>query len=105
MEKIYLYTFIDNDYIDSVYHIITNKQCDDLIKDIERYYYHFENYETIEELINYLRKNNANIELTNYISKQEEIIDLVDSGICNFTYAILDYLDILICFEEKVFKY
>lgn len=105
MDKIYLYTFIDNDQIDSFYNLITNKNCDKLIEDIEYYYYDFEDFENIEDLVQYLKENDASTQIINYISKQTEIIDLTIGGISLFTIDILEYYNLLVEFESKIFKY
>lgn len=104
-EEIYLYTFVDNDSIDSMYHLLTKRNCTNLIESIERFYYEFEYYETIDELVEYLKEQNADNELIDYIMQFEEIEYLTDSGICDLTYNILDELDILLSFEEKRFNY
>lgn len=99
---VYLYTFIDNDNTDT-YHIITNKNCDYLLEDIEKFYYDFEDFDTKEELIEYLTQHKADKRLIEYITK----IDTIDTnaGIVTFTYDILADLDALVSFEEKNFYY
>ena len=105
MKKVYLYTFVDNDNIDSLYHLITNINCDELIESIEKFYYDFENFETIDELVEYLRENNADEEFVGIIAQQQEIEDLTRNGIATFTNNVLDDLGILLNFEEKQFNY
>lgn len=103
-EKIYLYTFKDNDSNDC-YHILTKRNCTNLIESIENFYYDFENFENIESLIKFLVEENADKEFIEYMLKQREIEDLTNIGIYYFTLRILDDLDILLSFEEKVFFY
>lgn len=105
MKKVYLYTFLDCDNLGEYYHLITNRNCDELIESIENFYYDFENFETIDELVEYLRENNADEELISIITQQEEIEYLTDKGIATLTYEILDELGVLLCFDEKQFNY
>ena len=103
-EKIYLYTFKDNDSNDC-YHILTKRNCTNLIESVEKFYYEFEYYETIDELVEYLKEQNADNELIDYIMQFEEIEYLTDIGIYHLTYNILYELGVLLCFEEKKFDY
>lgn len=104
-QKIYLYTFVDNDNICSIYHLITNRNCTSLIQSIERFYYEFEDFETIDELVEYLKEQNADKELIDYVLQCEDIEDLTISGISNLTDDILENLNVLLSFEEKQFDY
>ena len=56
-EKIYLYTFVDNDMIDSMYHLLTKRDCRNLIESIERFYYEFAYYD--ENILTFLTKEQA----------------------------------------------
>lgn len=99
---VYLYTFIDNDNVDTLYHIITNQDCYDLLHDIESFYYDFEDYDTKDELITQLKRHNAHKTLIEYIDTLDE---LLFDGIANFTYDVLDYIDALVPFDENEFYY
>ena len=105
MDKVYLYTFIDNDNVDSIYHLITNKDCKKLLNDIEHFYYDFEEFDTIESLVEFLKNNNVDKGLIDYVSEQEDIYDLTCSGISELTDSILEYLDVLVSFEQNTFYY
>lgn len=98
---VYLYTFIDNDN-SYQYHIITNKDCYDLLQDIESYYYDFEDYNTKDELITQLKQYDVDQRLIDYI---DTLDDLSFDGISTFTYDVLDYIDALVPFDENEFYY
>lgn len=98
---VYLYTFTDTENSHQ-YHIITNRNCDKLIDDIESYYYDFEDFETKDELITQLKQDDVDQRLIDYI---ETLDDLSFDGISTFTYDVLDYIDAFVPFYEKEFNY
>lgn len=102
--KVYLYTFKDNDTHDS-YHLITTEDKGDLISNIENYYYDFESFGCIKDLLDYLKYNGVNPELFHYISSKENIGDLVTDSIYDFTVDVLKTLNVFVNFENKTFTY
>ena len=101
---IYLYHFRDNDE-DYDYNIITNEDCTNLIEDIEDFYYDFEEFSNIPQLIRFLNENNADRRLIDYVLKQNDIEDLTISGICGLTKNILEELDVMVEYELHTIIY
>lgn len=102
--KVYLYNFKDND-TSFEYHLITTEDKFDLISSIEEYYYDFELFSDIDDLLEQLEDTNVSQELLNYISSKNTISDLVTNGIFCFTVDILKNLNVLVDFETKTFTY
>lgn len=102
MDKIYLNIFKDTDCDNEDYYIITKHDCKNLIRDIEEYHFDFSNYETIEELVEYLTEEKVDLRLINYIKKQD--LETLDSPY-ELTMDLLAELDELVSFEEKTFNY
>ena len=105
MEKVYLYSFIDNDNADTLYHLVAKEDCGELIESIERFYYDFDDYETIDELVEYLKEHKADKRLIDYVSKQEDAFGLTCDGISTLTYEVLYDLGVLISYDERRFNY
>lgn len=102
--KVYLCVFKDND-TGFEYHLITTEDKFDLISDIEKYYYDFELFGYIDDLLDHLESNDANPELLGYVSTKDTIGDLITNGIFCLTVDILKNLNVLVDFETKTFTY
>ena len=102
---LHIYTFIDNDNIDTLYTLLTKDDCTKLLHDIERFYYDFDYYDNIEELTQFLSLHNVDSRLVSYVSHYEEIEDVTLDGIAQFTNDILEYYDLLLAHEHTIIHY
>lgn len=100
-DKVYLYTFKDNDDTNAEeYYFITKHDCTKLIDDIENNYYDIIDADNTDELIEELKDAEVSEILINFVAKSRNFDSCYELEL-----AILEELDELVNFTQKTFYY
>lgn len=91
--KFYINRFIDKDYSNSDYFIVTTQNVESLIEDIEEWFYRLAD-EDVETTLEDMKEEQVDSRLINYI--EENIDKLILYSVYEFTVDVLDNLELLI---------